>query len=481
MMHADNSPDSAAGSQGVTSGHIVIIGGGISGLVAAHTAATLGWQVTVLEKTQRLGGPIAPVTLKMPTADLVVDAGAEAILNRRPEGVALAQELGMTDQLTYPATSHAMIYRHRQLHPMPSNTAMGIPTKASQGLDGLFDERAQQRIHQAQPKKLREDCSVADYVNAVYGEDVTDSLVEPLLGGVYAGHAKELSLESTMPAIWQAAREGRLAAPAGTGAGGVRAAHSASNSSPVFAGLVGGIHTLITALEKSLDTTGTTVQCGAAVTCLRQSDGGWQVEFESEANGSSVLTASHVVLANQAPQAAALLADLAPTASAVLGQTPTASMALATLAVDREDLADLPFSGVLVPPHEGLTVKAVTFSTTKWAWLAERAGDYAVLRTSLGRQGDNTIHCSDAELLSMALNDLRVILDRDLSVHAHQVTRWPDALPQYIVGHQQRVHDIQRDIDRHPGLAITGSLFNGLGIPACIQHARSTTTRLLTS
>lgn len=481
-MHPHKPPGTATARANNHDGHVLVVGAGISGLVAAHTAAQSGWRVTLLERAPQLGGPIAPVALKTPAGEIVVDGGAEAILNRRPEGVALAEELGLADQLTYPATSHAMIYRRGHLHPMPSNTAMGIPTEASQGLAGLFDEDAQQRIRDAQPQKIEQDCSVAHYVNTVYGADVTDSLVEPLLGGVYAGHSQELSLESTMPAIWQAACAGKLAAPAGTGAGGIKSSRStAPVNTPVFAGLVGGIHTLIAALEKNLDSQAVTVQRGTTVTSLRQVDTGWQVDVDSEPACDTSLHASRVLLATQAPQAASLLADIAPRAATILRQTPTASMALVTLAVPRTEMADLPFSGVLVPPSEGLTVKAITFSTTKWQWLADQAGEYAILRASLGRQGDNVIGCSDTELVTTALSDLNTILDRDLATYAHQVTRWPDALPQYIVGHQQRIRDIQDDIDTCPGLAITGSLFNGLGIPACIQHARTTTTHLLTS
>lgn len=488
--------------------HIVVIGGGISGLTAAYTAAKAGCQVTVVEKNSHLGGPIAKTTITTPDGDVTVDAGAEAILNRRPEGVALATELGLTEQLTYPTTSHAMIYRHGQLHPMPTNTAMGIPTATSDGLDGLFDDAAQQHIKQATPRHINNDCSVADYVNTLFGPEVTDTLVEPLLGGVYAGHATKLSLRSTMPAIWKAATEGRLPQAAGTSANGTTGQNATTPGKttpavtlpPVFAGLVGGINTLINALASNLRTRGATIHCNTKATQLTRQNGRWQVQLtdltdaratdpattpiNTESNQPTLdqrsLDASHVIITTQAPHAAELLAPLEPAAANLLSQTPTASMALVTLAVNANDLADLAYSGVLVPPAENLTVKAITFATTKWQWLADQTGNYAIVRASLGRQGDNTINQTDHQLLTTATNDINTILGRTLTIHGHTITRWPDALPQFTVGHHDRTTTITHAINQHPGLAITGALFEGLGIPACINHAQNTTTQLLT-
>ncbi|HEY9372746.1 protoporphyrinogen/coproporphyrinogen oxidase, partial [Streptomyces sp.] len=185
-----------------------------------------------------------------------------------------------------------------------------------------------------------------------------------------------------------------------------------------------------------------------------------------------VLHADGVVLATPAWSAAALLAAESPAASAELGEVEYASMALVTLAFRRADVTGLPGSGFLVPPVDGRTIKASTFSTQKWSWVADAAPDLFVLRTSVGRHGEEEqLDRDDAELVDASRADLRAAVGLTAPPVAVTVTRWIDGLPQYPVGHLARVARIRDAVAKLPGLRLAGAVYDGVGVPACIASA----------
>lgn len=160
----------------------------------------------------------------------------------------------------------------------------------------------------------------------------------------------------------------------------------------------------------------------------------------------------------------------------------TSSMAVCTVVTDAGTLDGLDLSGVLVPPVEGRLVKAVTFSSRKWAWVADAAGGRDVLRMSVGRAGEEqALQLPDSELLTAALRDVALLLDRPVPVVASAVTRWGGALPQYEVGHVDRVAQVRDAVSRLPGLAMAGSTYDGVGVPACIASADRAVAEVLTA
>lgn len=190
-----------------------------------------------------------------------------------------------------------------------------------------------------------------------------------------------------------------------------------------------------------------------------------------------------VVLAVPAPVAARLLAREAPAAAAELAAVEYAGMALVTMAFHCADLPEPPpGSGFLVPPVDGRQIKAATFSSQKWGWLAESAPQAFLLRTSLGRYREEAaLGLDDAELVRRSLDDLREAVGLTAVPYATEVTRWPAGLPQYPVGHQQRVARIRTEAQRLGGLALAGAAFDGVGIPACVGSARRAADDVLTS
>ncbi|MFB7732906.1 protoporphyrinogen oxidase [Streptomyces sp. NPDC056112] len=456
---------------GTGTGHVVVIGAGIAGLAAAHRLLQRGARVTVLEAAERVGGKLLPGEI----AGVRVDLGAESMLARRPEAVTLARETGLAGHLQPPATASASIWTRGALRPMPKGHVMGVPGTAS-ALAGVLSEEGLARIErdaELPRTEVGDDVAVGEYVAARLGREVVDRLVEPLLGGVYAGDAYRISMRSAVPQLFRAAQTHDSLLE------GVReiqdAAAAAQQTGPVFMGVEGGVGRLPLAVAESVRARGGEILTGTPVTELRRQDRtSWRV-----AAGDRVLHADAVVVAVPAPAAAGLLRAESPEAAAELRAVEYASMALITLAYRRAGTALPEGSGFLVPPVDGRTIKASTFASQKWGWIADENPDVVVLRTSVGRYGETEIlQREDADLVEVSRHDLREATGLDAAPLETRVTRWTDGLPQYPVGHHARVARIREHIGKLPGLAVCGAVYDGVGIPACVASAYAAVDQL---
>ncbi|GED84077.1 protoporphyrinogen oxidase [Streptomyces sp. 6-11-2] len=456
---------------GTGTGHVVVIGAGIAGLAAAHRLLQRGARVTVLEAAERVGGKLLPGEI----AGVRVDLGAESMLARRPEAVTLARETGLAGHLQPPATASASLWTRGALRPMPKGHVMGVPGTAS-ALAGVLSEGGLARIErdaELPRTEVGDDVAVGEYVAARLGREVVDRLVEPLLGGVYAGDAYRISMRSAVPQLFRAAQTHDSLLE------GVReiqdAAAAAQQTGPVFMGIEGGVGRLPVAVAESVRARGGEILTGTPVTELRRQDRtSWRV-----AAGDRVLHADAVVVAVPAPAAAGLLRAESPEAAAELRAVEYASMALITLAYRRAGTALPEGSGFLVPPVDGRTIKASTFASQKWGWIADEDPDVVVLRTSVGRYGETEIlQREDADLVEVSRHDLREATGLDAAPLETRVTRWTDGLPQYPVGHHARVARIREHIGKLPGLAVCGAVYDGVGIPACVASAYAAVDQL---
>lgn len=471
--------------------HVVVVGGGIAGLTAAaflSGAAGGGGpraRVTVLESSGRFGGKLRAGEV----GGAEVDLGAESMLARRPEAVDLAREVGLAGELEPPATAKAAFWTRGALRPMPTGHVMGVPGDlAALESTGVLSPEGLARARQdleLPPTEVGDDVSIGDWVASRVGREVVDRLVEPLLGGVYAGHASRISLRAAVPQLLPIAQGGGSLLE-GVAALQRRAAEAApAVPQPVFQGIRGGVGRLPRAVADAVRAAGGELRAEATVRSLRRTPEGWRLVVR-EAAGERELAADAVVLAVPAPVAARLLADEAPAAAAELGAVEYAGMALVTMAFRRSELSGEPAgSGFLVPPVDGRAIKASTFSSNKWGWLARSAPESFVLRTSVGRHGDSAdLGLPDEELVARSLADLREAVGLRAAPYATAVTRWESGLPQYPVGHLDRVRRIREDVARHPSLALCGAAYEGVGIPACIASARraaETVTAALTA
>lgn len=451
--------------------HVLVVGGGIAGLAAAERLTQHpGTEVTLLEASDTVGGKLRTGEV----AGATVDLGAESMLARRPEGVELARTVGLSEALQPPdPRASAAIWSRGELCPIPKGHVMGVPGDPA-ALRGLLSEAGVARIAEdaeLPPTPLGEDTAIGEYVAARLGREVVDRLVEPLLGGVYAGNAYRISMRAAVPQLYEAAR-GHTSLLAGVRALQERSAGQQPPGGPVFMGVDGGLGRLPQAVADTLRARGARLHTGAPVQELRRTPDGWVAATEQATH-----RADAVVLAAPAPAAARLLDREVPAAAAELGTVEYASMGLVTVAFRRRDLPQVPAgSGFLVPPVDGRTIKAATFSANKWRWTAAQDPELFLLRTSFGRfQEAAILQRDDAELLELALHDLESatgLTGGTATPVDWAVTRWDGGLPQYPVGHLHRTSRIRRHTGEVAGLELCGAAYHGVGIPACVADGQ---------
>ena len=438
-----------------------IVGGGITGLTGAFDLQRAGWSVSLYEASDRWGGKI----WSSPVGDRLVDAGPDTFLARVPHGKQLCADLGLTDQLVSPvAPVPAYFCRNGALKPLPAGTVLGVPTD----LDALAKSGA---VSAAAVTRAGEDLtmpatdlydsrgvevSVGAYCRARLGDEVTERLVDPLVGGINASDIDRLSLRSGAPQLWAAANMGPsliqglrdMKDSVGATLG------SAAADEPVFLSHPDGIARIVDALVANLD--GVDLHLGEAVDHLGQ------------------LEADHTIIATPAPSAAALVADQSPAAAELLAQIEYASVAQATLQFPRSGVDPiLDASGILFPRVDGKVITASTWFSTKWAHYD--SPDHILIRLTSGRFGDTrALGFDDDALVDHLLEELRTVVSITADPTAVRVHRWVDALPQYTPGHAERVETIQAAMaSDEPTTHLIGAAYRGIGIPACINDART--------
>lgn len=428
---------------------VVVVGAGIAGAAAAY-ALRERHSVTVIEGSRAVGGKVH-------------EDGAEQFLIRVPEALDLAQSLGLSAQVVHPRTATAAVWSRGRMHPLPTRTMLGVPSSVRSLLGVL---RPSEVVRAAADLVAPGDVPTADvavggYLRRRLGDAVVDRLVDPLLGGVYAGRADELSFFATMPALRAASSPSVIrAARAAVGAG--------AGGAPVFATLTGGLGQLV---PSTLAASGASVVTGRLVRRIERASSGFRV-VHGPTTDEQAADADAVVVAVPAAPAARLLGDLAPVAASELNAVEYASVAIVSLVYP----CPLPgeWSGFLVPAVEGRAVKAATFSSSKWAHL-DGAG---LVRCSLGRVGEVALlQRPDEELVALAAADLSAMTGLPAPVES-RVTRWGGGLPQYGVGHLDRVARIRAAVARVPGLAVCGAAYEGVGIPACIRSGYAAATQV---
>ena len=462
--------------------HVAVVGGGIAGLAAANRllARDPALRVTLLEAEGRLGGKIATER-----ADgFVVEGGPDSFLAAKPRGVGLCGELGIGDELQgiTPRLRRAYVARGEAMHELPEGLSGLVPTR----LGPLF------RSHLLSPRgKLRlamdyrlparpgdGDESLGGFVRRRLGDEAWERLVEPLMAGIYAGDGDRLSLLATFPQL-RAAEVGHGGLIRGVVAARSAAA-SAQRPGPAFVTPRRGLDHLVEALADRLRAGGAELRTGVAVRGVAARVGA------GEADGATLLLddggrleADAVVVATPAFVAGDLLAGLEAGLAADLRAIPHASSAIVTLAYRREAVArPLDAHGYLVPRAEASPILACTWSSEKWAGRAP-AG-WALLRVFVGRFGQEALFCqSDDELLALARAEVGRRLGATGEPGLARVRRWPQGMPQYLVGHGERVARIKAAAGRFPWLALAGNAYRGVGIPDCIASGEAAAEAVL--
>ncbi|RRO14799.1 protoporphyrinogen oxidase [Saccharopolyspora rhizosphaerae] len=463
---------------------VAVVGGGVSGLTAAHRLRReLGAdaEIVLVEQTSRLGGKLRTVEL----AGRPFDLGAEAFLARRPEVLGLAEELGVRGEVVHPAGATATIRAGGRTQRLPAGTVMGVPAEAD-SVAAVLSEAGTAAVRaeaELPPVELAgADVSVGGLLRERVGDEVVDRLVEPLLGGVYAGDANRLGLRATIPALAKALDDG-----AGWITAAARAALPEPKTGPpqpVFGAFRGGYRQL---LDRLLIAANAEVRLGLPVRALARTSEGWRLEIGS-APAPDHLDVDAVVLAVPAPAARKLLQGLVPPAAAKLAEVELASMVVVGLALrpgtDLPEHGGAPASGTLIARGERhsdgtpFTAKAFTYSSAKWAHQRGCGGEVLV-RGSVGRFGETEdLRLDDEELLRRVRADFAELTGITAEPVDSTVVRWGGGLPQYGVGHLDLVADVERAVAGVPGLAIAGAALQGVGVPACVATGEAAATSI---
>ena len=452
---------------------VLVVGGGITGLVAARDAALAGATVTIVEP-----GPLGGKVQASAFDGGVLDEAADNFLARVPEGLDLCRALGIDGELVSPAVRRAHVWSRGALRLLPENQVLGVPTDLDElAASGILSPAGLERVGHDLATPLVPppgDVSIGAVMRDRLGDEAAQRLVDPLVGGINAGDTDHLSLAATVPQLDAALRSGH---PSLIEACQAQRAAISDRSAPVFFAPKAGMGALRDALVADLRARDVHVVADT-VTALERGNAGGRWSGSLRAGG--VVDADAVVLALPAPPAADLVRAHSAHAAVLLAAIPYASVAMVSLAVPRAAIdRELDGSGFLVPRVEGRTISACSWTSAKWPHLAGAGTVW--LRASVGRDGDDTALALDDEALAKAaLVDLRDTMALRGEPTEVRVTRWTASLPQYRPGHLDRADAIDAAMsEAAPEVVVTGAALRGLGVPACIRQGAAAARRVL--
>ena len=477
---------------------VLVVGGGISGLAAAYRLTRLApaAAVTIVESDRRLGGKI----LTERRDGFVIEGGPDSFLSSKPGALELCRELGLEDRLrgTRDETRRTFVLRRGRLLEIPEGLSGLVPTRLGPLLRSpLFSLPGKLRMGLElllPPRRGGEDEALAAFITRRLGREAYERLIEPLMAGIYAGDGARLSLEATFPQLRDLERlhggllRGLLrrgpaaamsdAGPAGTPSGGPRARgpQAAARPAPLppFLTLAGGLEDLVWTLSSRLAEA--EIRLGAGAEELQRSPGGYTLRL----GGGETLTADAVILAAPAHVSAGLTERLDPELGAALRAIPHVSTATVTLAWPRGGVPHpLDGYGYIVPRAEGRPVLACTWTSSKFPHRAPEG--QALIRVFIGRDAGSATapvdSLGDEDLLRLARDEVRDILGIGAPPALARLFRWPQGMPQYTLGHTQRLAAMEARLARLPGLSMAGNFLRGVGLPDCIRSGEAAAAR----
>jgi oxygen-dependent protoporphyrinogen oxidase len=456
---------------------IVVVGGGIAGLAAAHAAAVQARDagrrvsVTVLERSSRFGGNL--VTER--TDGFVIDGGPDSWVASKPEATALARELGLESSIvgTNEAARRYYIVWGDRLHPVPEGLVLGVPTRLLPLVRSkLFSwpgkvRMAMEPLVPARSFDGDDDESIADFATRRLGREAAERLVAPLLGGITSGDASDVSVRATFPQLVAMEREqGSLVRGM---LGLARRRKKGEKGSSAFLSLKGGVGSLVDALVDRLRAEGVTLRPGTAARSVSRTSSGWSVDVEP---GDSI-AADAVVLAGPAHVSARLVGAFDGALARDLGSIPYGSSATVFLAFRRSEVAH-PLDGVgfVVPRAAGRSIRAGTWVSSKWHG---RAPDGHVLVRAFfgGVAGESDLALDDSGLTALARRELGLLMGLSEEPLWSRVFRFDTSRAQMRVGHLAKVRAIrQRLAADAPGLRVAFGGFDGDSIPDSIRQGQ---------
>ncbi|NIA20213.1 MAG: protoporphyrinogen oxidase [Xanthomonadaceae bacterium] len=467
--------------------HVVVVGAGISGLACAYEIITqarkdnLPIEVSVIERSPWIGGKITTSHADPYT----VEGGPDCFILEKPWALALVRELGMEDQLinTSSQASGTYIYSGKKLHRLPDGLIMMIPTKIipfatspliswpgkiRMGMDILIPRRRESG-----------DESLGSFVTRRLGKEALDKIAEPLVGGIHAGNPDNMSLLSTFPRFLEMEEQsgslirGMFARKKAMAEAMKKRPKTGTPPRTFFISMKNGMKQLTDALAEIIGRERT--KTGVEVKTIEKTGDGYSLQM---ADGQQ-LQADQLVMSSEAFATASMIKDLAPQLAMTLEQIPYVSSSIVSLVFRREDIPNpLDTYGFIVPRIEGRKIMASTWSSIKWP---HRAPEGKLLMRSFvgGAQQPELAELDDEKILALVRGELKDIIGITAKPEQVWINRWPRGMPQYTLGHQERLGKIDQYAQALPGLHLTGAGYRGIGIPDCINNARQTGQKVL--
>ncbi len=467
---------------------VVIVGGGISGLATAYSLlelaakSGLSLRCTILDAGSSWGGKI--VTHRV--GDIVTEAGPDSFLSQKPAALDLCTKLGLADQLinTNETIKKACVLSKGRMCDLPEGLLSFTPKQLKPFLSsGLLTWTGLARMGleiAVPPGPSREDESLAAFLRRRFGSQAYERVLEPLMAGIYAGDAEQMSLRATFPRFFELEQQhgsvvrGMVEAK--------KAASTVASGQPrrtMFVSLKNGLGDLVTALTQRLTEQSVELKLGTGVEALRVRShelGRWMYDLILQ--DGSALSAESLVLATPAYVSADLLRPLSPIAGGVLDLIPYASTATIALAFPRAMMRGIEGFGFIVPRAEQRELIAATWTSLKWPHRAP--ADQLLVRCYVGGVGrEEILQLDDAALTARVKAELATLCGIKVEPTYTEVNRWWRAMPQYTLGHLDRLAQLDAAASRYPGLVVTGAGYRGVGIPDCIREGASAAERIV--
>ncbi len=500
---------------------VIVVGGGIAGLSAAYRLKQRAPDVaiTLIESDARLGGKI--ITDRVD--GFVIEGGPDTFLSYKPRGLGLCRELGLEDRLhgTNEKIRRTYVMRHGKLYDLPEGLTGLIPSRFGPMIKtGLISPLGKLRMgldYFIPPKSPNGDESLAQFVERRLGRELYDRMIEPLMSGIYAGDGEQLSLGATFPQLRQTELthgslvKGMLATKRQTQRrSGIPMPSVSTKKWPAFVTPETGLAEIVEALQTRLADVEVRLQT-RVVQVTANEFAAWQRKpaeagshditepvltglsyppsssldeqaavYQVVLDTGETLEAEAVILATPAYATAYLVVGLDPEMAQALKGIPYASTVTVSVAYPLKDIPrPLNGYGYIIPRAEGRSILACTWTSTKFP---HRAPDgYGLIRAFIGRAGDDeVIKRSDEELLTMVRDELREVLGITAAPIVQRIFRWPKAMPQYTLGHLDRLAVIEQRLAQHPGLFVAGNAYRGIGIPDCIASGEQAADQVVT-
>jgi protoporphyrinogen/coproporphyrinogen III oxidase len=459
---------------------VVIIGGGLTGLTAAYylqkavSENNLPIDVKLIDASHRLGGKMQTVVRD----GFTIERGPDSFLARKTSMTRLVIEVGLEDQLISNSSGKSYVLAREKLHPMPGGSIMGIPTEVGPFITtGLFSIQGKLRAAAdfVLPKsKAGEDQALGDFFRRRLGDEVVENLIEPLLSGIYAGDIDQLSLMSTFPQFYEVEQKYRslIIGMKKSTPSQPKKSVGAGKKKGMFLTIKTGLQSLADAIESKLDPN--LILKGYRVEKIEKINKGYGITFS---NGKT-LSADSIISAVPHHIAQSMFSKydfFDPFKS-----MPATSVATVAMAFPKEAIKkDIDGTGFVVSRNSDYTITACTWTHKKWPHSTPEGK--VLLRCYVGRAGDEAVvDLSDDQLIKIVLDDLNKTMNISMVPDFVVVSRWKDSMPQYTVGHKERIESMKKQVDKElPGVFIAGSSFDGIGMPDCVDQGEAAVEKVL--